>query len=235
MQCSNLLVETVTGIIEIFSISDLHADVLIATLFFDLLIFFLDALLAELAGLEVEVGCNGNLEDAEANRAGESVLVGKIVGLLADGGAVLIHGSALFLGSHAALDGEFLGINGGGLAVLGNEDGHDDALEESLEDVDHETLLEEVLDRILVVVVVVAEHPRAKQVNDVARYGDVDEANNGGESGGICQAAEDEDDATAVSEQHQNSKDLHSVLDGNAEAALVHLLVVGSRVSFLHI
>ena len=55
MQCSNLLVETVTGIIEIFSISDLHADVLIATLFFDLLIFFLDALLAELAGLEVEV------------------------------------------------------------------------------------------------------------------------------------------------------------------------------------
>ena len=138
MQCSNLLVETVTGIIEVFSISDLHADEGIATLGF----FICTTLLAEFAGLGEEVGCNGNLEDAEANGAGESVLVGKIVGLLADDVAVLIHGSALILGSHAALDGDDLGFIGGGLAVLGNEDGHDDALEESLEYVDHETLLE---------------------------------------------------------------------------------------------
>ena len=188
MQSLNLLVY------GIFSISGLHADVRVTTLHFKNII----SIFAELAGLKVEVGCNGNVEDEEANEAGEFVFAGKIVSLLANDVAVLLHGGAAFLGNQAALHGVVLDFLEKGHGRLGNVDGNEDALEQSLEEVDHETLLEVSID-LITVVVVVTVHPRPKQVDDVARYGDVDESQNGGESGGICQAAEDEIDAAAVS------------------------------------
>ena len=142
------------------------------------------------------------MEDAEANEAGEFVFVGKIESLLANDVAVLLHGGAAFLGNQAALYGVFLDFLEKGHGRLGNVDDNVYALEQSLEDVDLETFLESV-DTVLV-------PRRAKKANDDARYDDIDEANNGGENGGIYQAAEDEVDADAVSEQHKHNDEVEA-------------------------
>ena len=63
-------------------------DVRIAILFFATLIREPDEIYSDMAGLVVEVGCKGDLENDEPNDAGEFELAGFIVGILAFGVAL---------------------------------------------------------------------------------------------------------------------------------------------------